>query len=99
IGLHGPAEIREHLREAIKAGLSEDDAIAVLTRDAAIVLGVADRLGTLTPGKLAYATVMTGSFADEKAKVRFTVVDGERLEAEKLDEDLRLARLSGKYRF
>jgi imidazolonepropionase-like amidohydrolase len=99
LGLHGPAEVRERLREAIKAGLPEEAALAALTRDAALVLGLGDRLGTLERGKLAFATVMTGSLGDEKAHVRFTVVDGARLEAEKLDEDLRLARLAGRYRF
>lgn len=98
-GLQGPGEVRERLREAIKAGLSEEVAVAALTRDAALVLGVSDRLGTLAPGKLAFATVLTGKLSDEKAKVRFTIVDGEKLDADKVDDDLKLASLSGKFRF
>src|SRR5262249_42071421 len=76
----------------------EEAAVAVLTWDAASVLG-AKRLGTLAPGKLAYATVLTGTLGDEKARVRFTVVDGERVDAEKPEEDARLARIAGRYRF
>jgi imidazolonepropionase-like amidohydrolase len=98
-GLKNPAEVREHLREAIKAGLPEDVAVAALTRDAALVLGLQGRLGTLERGKLAFATVLTGPLSDEKTKVRFTVVDGERLEAEKLEDDAKLARVAGRYRF
>ncbi len=98
-GLKEPGEVRERLREAIKAGLAEEAALAVLTRDAALVLGVSDRLGTLAVGKLAFATVMTSNLADEKAKVRFTIVDGEKLDAEKIDDDQKLLRLAGKFRF
>lgn len=99
LGLAGPADVREHLREAIKAGLPEEVALAALTRDAALVLGLSDRLGSLAPGKLAFATVLSGNFADEKAKVRFTVVDGERLDAERAEDDLKVARIAGTYTF
>ncbi|HZV02905.1 MAG TPA: amidohydrolase family protein [Planctomycetota bacterium] len=98
-GLHGPAELREHLREAIKAGLPEEVALAVLTRDAARVLGVADRLGTLEKGKLAFATVLNGDLGDEKTRVRYTVIDGAKVEGEKPDEDRKLERLAGRWSF
>lgn len=98
-GLKSPAEVRERLREAIKAGLPEEVAVATLTRDAALVLGLQARLGTLERGKLAFATVLTGPLGDEKTKVRFTVVDGERLETERLEDDVKLARVAGRYRF
>jgi imidazolonepropionase-like amidohydrolase len=97
-GLHGAGEVREHLREAIQAGLPEEAALGALTRDAAAIVGLGDRLGTLAPGKLAFATVLTGNLGDEKARVKFTVIDGERVEGETPEEDARLARLAGRYR-
>ena len=98
-GLKEPAEVRERLREAIKAGLSEEAAVAALTRDAARVLGLEGKLGTLEPGKLGFATVLTSTLGDEKARVRWLVVDGEKVEVERAEEDAKLSRLAGRYAF
>jgi len=46
---------------AVSWGLPEADALAAITRDAARVLGVGDRLGTLEPGKEATLCVFRGS--------------------------------------
>jgi len=69
-------EFRKNLRAALDRGLSETDALAALTTVPAEVLGLADRLGTLAPGKLANLTLVAGSYFDPEAKVRAVWVDG-----------------------
>lgn len=98
-GLEKPSDVRDRLREAIKAGLPEEAALRALTSDAAHVLGLESKLGTLEPGKLAFATVLSGGgFADEKAKVAWVVVDGERVDVERSLEDAKLTRLAGRWK-
>lgn len=82
-GLGEPAEIFKGVRQAIAAGLPRQNALAALTRDAASLLGVDKRLGTLSPGKLAHVTILNGPFDDERSKVRFVFVDGLRFEYNK----------------
>jgi imidazolonepropionase-like amidohydrolase len=68
------------IRQVIAAGLTADDALAGLTRSAAAIAGVDHRLGTLEPGKLGHVIAMTAAFSDEKAKVRYVLVDGRKFE-------------------
>ncbi len=82
-GLGDPAEMFKSLRQAIAAGLSRQAALAALTRSAAAMLGLEKRLGTLTAGKLAQLTILSGPFDDERSKVRFVFVDGLRFEYNK----------------
>ncbi|MBS0262190.1 MAG: amidohydrolase family protein, partial [Planctomycetes bacterium] len=82
-GLENPADLFKGIRQAIAAGLPRQAALSALTRDAAQLLGVDKRLGTLTAGKLAHLTILNGPFDDERSKVRFVVVDGRRFEFNK----------------
>ncbi|MGE3354396.1 MAG: amidohydrolase family protein, partial [Planctomycetota bacterium] len=50
-----------HAATAAAFGLDRERALAAITRDAAAILGVGDRLGTLTPGKLATLFVADGN--------------------------------------
>jgi imidazolonepropionase-like amidohydrolase len=79
-GLKNRGEVFKGLRQAMEHGLCADAALAALTSDAAEVLGIGDRLGTLEPGKLGHVVVMTGPFHHEKAKVRYVLVDGQKFE-------------------
>ena len=68
---------RKNLRLALDRGLSEPDALAALTTIPAKLCGVADRLGTIEPGKIANLTVVEGAgYFDADAKVRQVWVDG-----------------------
>jgi imidazolonepropionase-like amidohydrolase len=82
-GLGEPAELFKSLRQAIAAGLSRQAALAALTRDAARLLAIDRRLGTLSPGKLAHVTILNGPFDDERSKVRYLFVDGLKFEYNK----------------
>jgi imidazolonepropionase-like amidohydrolase len=73
------------LRQVIGAGLKADDALAALTAHAAAIAGVDRRLGTLEAGKLGHVIAMTAPFNDEKAKVRYVLVDGLKIEVKPED--------------
>lgn len=75
-GLKNRGDVLKNMRFAIEAGLSRDDALAALTSDAAAILGVEDRLGTLAVGKLAHVVVLTGPFDHEKSKLRHVFTGG-----------------------
>jgi imidazolonepropionase-like amidohydrolase len=65
------------VRKAIEAGLPRDAALRALTLDAARALGVADRIGSLEPGKLANVVLWSGEPLDRRAQVKMVFVDGE----------------------
>ncbi len=54
------AELRLLAGFAVRGGLSPDAALAAVTREAAEVLGVADRVGTLAPGRDADFVLLSG---------------------------------------
>lgn len=85
-GLGDPAQIWKSLRQAVKEGLPRDAALASLTRDAALLLGQDQRMGTLVAGKLAHLTVLSAPFDDEQTKVRYVFVDGIKYEYNKPPE-------------
>jgi imidazolonepropionase-like amidohydrolase len=76
-GLADRKSFRKNLRLALDRGLSEADALAALTVIPARLCGVAERLGTIEPGKLAHLTVVDGdSYFNPDAKVREVWIDG-----------------------
>src|SRR4051812_567875 len=76
-GLGKKSRFRPNVRLAIARGLSEADAIAALTTTPARICGVAEQLGTIETGKLAYLTVVEkGRYFDEDARVREVWIDG-----------------------
>lgn len=72
--------ISDYLANAAKAvenGLARDEALRALTINAAEILGVADRLGTIEPGKIANLTVTRGDLFDRNARVAHVFIDGQ----------------------
>jgi imidazolonepropionase-like amidohydrolase len=61
---------------AARAGLAPNRAVAAITSEAAKILGVADRVGTLAPGKDADLVVLSGSPTDLRSFAVATIVDG-----------------------
>ncbi|HYX20892.1 MAG TPA: amidohydrolase family protein, partial [Thermoanaerobaculia bacterium] len=75
-GLDDPKDFPARVREARERGLAQDDALAAVTTIPARQLGLADRLGTIGPGKIADLVVETGEPFDEKSRVAEIWVDG-----------------------
>jgi imidazolonepropionase-like amidohydrolase len=75
-GLEGPKDIFKSLKTATDAGLTPDAALRAMTLDAADILGLGDRLGSIAPGKIANLVVTDGDIFNEKTKVKHVFVDG-----------------------
>ncbi|MGC9950903.1 MAG: amidohydrolase family protein [Bryobacteraceae bacterium] len=73
-------DVRKALRRAVDAGLTEAAAVRALTLSAAEIYGVADRVGSIEPGKIANLLVVKGSLFDEKAKIQYEFIDGVKYE-------------------
>ncbi|HWP36637.1 MAG TPA: amidohydrolase family protein, partial [Gemmatimonadales bacterium] len=75
-----PTEVLANVRKSIALGLSKDGALRALTVAPAEIFGVADRVGTLEPGKIANVLVTEGDLFDAKMKVKYVFVDGRKYE-------------------
>jgi hypothetical protein len=75
-GLSDPKEIFKSVRKATDAGLAPDVALRAMTLDAADILGLSDRMGSIAPGKIANLVVTDGDIFGEKTKVKDVFVDG-----------------------
>ncbi len=82
-GHENKADFWKHIREAVKRGLSADDALNALTLAPAELLGVADSVGSLAKGKIANLTISNAPLFDDKSKISETWVAGKRFEFEK----------------
>lgn len=70
------ADFSANLVRAIENGLSKDDALRALTIWPAEILGVADRLGTIEPGKIANLTVTRGDLFERNPRIAHLFIDG-----------------------
>ena len=75
-GLDGPKDIFKSVKRATDAGLTPDAALRAMTLDAANILGLSDRLGSIAPGKIANLVITDGDIFNEKTKVKHVFVDG-----------------------
>lgn len=79
-GEQAPADFLKAVRKAVEAGLSREGALRALTLAPAEILGVADRMGSLEPGKLANLLLVKGDLLDDGAKIQAVFVSGEKFE-------------------
>ena len=79
-GIAEAKDIFKNVRKATASGLSSDAALRAFTLDAAEILGVADRLGSIEPGKIANLVVADGDLFGEKTRVKHVFVDGRHFE-------------------
>jgi len=79
-GITAPKDILKAAKKAIDAGLPEDDALRAMTLSPAEIFGVEDRLGSLDKGKIANLVVADGDLFNEKTKIKYVFVDGQRFE-------------------
>jgi imidazolonepropionase-like amidohydrolase len=82
-GMKDAKGFRANIGKAVASGLSESEALAAVTTRPAELLGLAGRLGTIAPGKVANLTITRGALFAEGSKVREVWVDGDRHEVNK----------------
>ncbi|MDH4089109.1 MAG: amidohydrolase family protein [Cyclobacteriaceae bacterium] len=82
-----PADIVSNIRRMIKAGLTDDQALAALTVVPAKILGLSDRLGTVDDGKIANLVISDKAYFNKDAKVRYVFVEGVLYEIEHRQDD------------
>jgi imidazolonepropionase-like amidohydrolase len=75
-GLDAPRDLQRAVKKAIDNGLSREDALRALTLSPAEIYGVADRLGSIEKGKIANLVVTKGEIFDDRTKIEFVLVDG-----------------------
>jgi imidazolonepropionase-like amidohydrolase len=71
--------ISDYLANAAKAienGLSREEALRAMTINAAEILGLSDRLGTIEVGKIANLTITRGDLFDRNTRIAHVFIDG-----------------------
>lgn len=79
-GITRRADLVKAVKRAMDAGLSADDAIKAMTLTPAQMFGVADRLGSIEPGKIANLVVTKGDYFDETTQIQYLFIDGKKHE-------------------
>ena len=97
-GLEKTADFLPAIRKAVKRGLSQDQALASLTTIPAELIGLEQRIGTVTAGKLANLIVTDGDLFDDQTKVMETWIAGRRYRhVTEVTPSDRLESLGGKW--
>jgi len=79
-GVERPVDLRKAIKKAVDAGLSKEEALKALTLYPAQIFGLDNRIGSLEAGKIANLTVIDGDLFDDRAKLKFTIIDGVKYE-------------------
>lgn len=85
-GLSSPSQVFANVREATDAGLDTGAALEAMTSGAARILGLDDRLGTVSPGKMAHLVLASDLPWAEDAEIHGVMIGGH-YHAERGDED------------
>ncbi len=75
-----PRDFMKNVKKAIDAGVTTGQAVRALTLSVAEIYNVADRLGSIEPGKIANLVVTKGDLFQDSTKVQFVMIDGRRYE-------------------
>jgi imidazolonepropionase-like amidohydrolase len=84
LGLGGGVDdFLQGLRKVIATGVPREAVLKSVTSESAAILGIADKTGTIEPGKLANLVLFSGDFADPKSEVKIVIVEGNKIELKK----------------
>lgn len=92
-GLAKKSDFLKMLRKAVENGLSKEDALKALTFTPANMLGVYDKTGSLSPGKMANFIITDGDIFKDKTTILHNWVQGK----SNVFKDLSPALSEGKY--
>lgn len=89
-----PKDLLPNLKRMREAGLSDDAALAALTTNPAKLLGISNVSGSVERGKMANLIVTTKPLFEEKSKIKFVFVEGNKFEY-KAKEDKKKEKKDG----
>ena len=69
-------DMRKAVRAAMTAGLTPEQALRAFTLSAAEIYNIADRLGSIEPGKIANLVVADGDLFASATQVKYLLIDG-----------------------
>lgn len=87
-GAHSSRSTPYEAQMAAAYGLSEEDALKAMTLWPAEIHGVADKLGTIDPGKIANLIVTDGNPLEITTRVRHLIIDGREVSTANKHADL-----------
>lgn len=77
------SELRDEAMYAVQLGLAKDTALKALTFNAAKILGVEDRLGTIDRGKDADILIFSGDPFEPRSRLKRVIINGNLLDPNK----------------
>jgi len=81
-GPHGSRTVPYEAAAAVAYGLPEEEALRAVTLNAAEMLGVADRLGSIEPGKVGNLIVTDGNPLEIRTRIEHVVIAGREVSTE-----------------
>jgi len=87
-GGSGARNLPYHAAIASAYGLEREDALKALTLWPAELLGIADRVGSLEPGKLANLLISKGDPLDVRSEIRYVFIEGKLVPLESRNTEL-----------
>lgn len=87
-GTYNAGNIRYEAGMAVAAGMTWDDALRAVTLSPAEALGVADRVGSLAPGRQANVVVWTGDPFEFASRAETILIRGEQIKSRSRRDDL-----------
>ena len=79
-GYSDSMNLPQRAAESCAYGLSPEDALKALTQSAAEILGVSDKVGSLSPGKLGNVVITDGDPFELTSNIRYIFVNGQPVE-------------------
>ncbi len=80
--------LSQYAGAAVAYGLPHEEALKAVTLNAAQMLGLADQLGTIEPGKMANLIVTDGDPLEIKTQVRYLFIKGQLTSTENRHHEL-----------
>jgi imidazolonepropionase-like amidohydrolase len=78
--MENPRNLAFHAAMAVSFGLPHEEALRAITLYPARILGVADQLGSLEPGKIADVIVTDGDLLEIVSRVEYLFIDGQQVD-------------------
>ncbi len=76
----GVKNLPQRVAESCAYGLSKEDALAAVTLSAAQILGVSDKVGSISPGKLGNIVISDGDAFELNSNIRYVFINGRPVE-------------------